>query len=90
MKSALVNAAKDIVIANNAIQIPLSEPFADFARRGSVTVGCTVDDMSSFCRQFIFAKARRAFGASRANYSFSICSGDVCITKSPVEPFKPY
>jgi len=91
MNSALVNAANDIVIANSAIQIPLSEPFADFELRASAIGGCTVDDMSSFCRKFISTKAQRvATTPTHVRYSFKMCSGDVCITKSPVEPFNPY
>jgi len=48
INSALVNAAKDIVIANRAIQIPLSEPFFSSALRGRAIGACIVDDMRSF------------------------------------------
>ena len=48
MNSALVNAANDMVIANRAIQIPLSEPFAKSERRGRLTGVCAVDAMKSF------------------------------------------
>jgi hypothetical protein len=58
MNRALVNAANDIVIANSAIQIPLSEPFPDFERRGTAIGACKVDDMSSFCRKFISTEAQ--------------------------------
>ena len=91
MNSALVNAANDIVIANSAIQIPLSEPFPDFELRGSAIGDCTIDDMSSFCRKFSSTEAQpAATDPPHVRYSFKICSGDVCITKSQVEPFNPY
>jgi len=91
MNSALVNAANDIVIANSAIQIPLSEPFPDFELRGRAIGGCTIDDIGSFCRKFNSAEVPLAATTpTHFRYSFKICSGDVCITKSPFDPFNPY
>jgi hypothetical protein len=48
MNNALVKAANDMVIANSAIQMPLSEPLAKSGRRGEHIGVCTVDDMKSF------------------------------------------
>ena len=52
INSALVKAANDMVIANRAIQIPLSEPFFSAAPRGSAIRACIVDDIRSFYGQF--------------------------------------
>jgi hypothetical protein len=41
-----------MVIANRAIQIPLSEPFLSAAPRGSAIGACIVDDIRSFYGQF--------------------------------------
>jgi hypothetical protein len=47
MKSALVKAANDMVMAKSAIQMPLLEPLAGRDRGGKFIVGCAVDDMWS-------------------------------------------
>jgi len=77
-------------MANNAIQIPLSDPFPGSERRGKTMGECIVADMSSFYREFDSIKIAALPQQRSRRYSFNICSGDVCITKSPVEPFTPY
>src|SRR5271170_6079033 len=70
MNSALVNAANDIVIANNAIQIPLSEPFAVRVGRGRAIGECAVDDISSLFPRIYFCPSSLQFRNMLARHLF--------------------